>query len=259
MGVMSQSWESILSEEEIATFHASGYGTFLGLGARPALVVVDVTYAFTGDKDDVSLLDSITKWPNSCGPCSWPAVRNIERLLATFRSKNMPIFYTKMAPVRADRVGQCMWRSTRIAPDSDDQAPPAYGGEIVRDIAPQPRDIVIQKHAPSAFFGTGLMAALNGLAVDSIVVCGTTTSGCVRASVVDAFSYNVRAMVVDDATFDRLPTSHAMSLFDMDMKYADVVSTDDLIPTVLDFPADMYAGQIDPAAEQRSTPRSDRV
>jgi maleamate amidohydrolase len=93
----------------------------------------------------------------------------------------------------------------------------------VREIAPRDGDIVIRKDKPSVFFGTPLMSYLHELQVDTLLVAGTTTSGCVRATVVDAFSYNFKVVVVEECVFDRGQASHKVNLFDMQAKYADVV------------------------------------
>ena len=93
------------------------------------------------------------------------------------------------------------------------------------EIAPSPQDIVIRKHKPSAFYGTPLTAFLNDLGADALVVTGTTTSGCVRASVIDGFSENLRITIAEEACFDRSQASHAINLCDMHAKYADVVTT----------------------------------
>jgi len=97
------------------------------------------------------------------------------------------------------------------------------GNEIVAMIAPGPRDIVIKKQKPSGFFGTNLASYLTLLGCDSVIVVGTTTSGCVRATVVDGFSLNYRVIVAEEGCFDRSEASHAVSLCDMHAKYADVV------------------------------------
>ncbi len=99
----------------------------------------------------------------------------------------------------------------------------ARGYDFVAEIAPQAGDLLLPKKHPSAFFGTPLLSHLIDLGVDTLFVTGCSTSGCVRASVVDAFSYNFRVVVPQDCVFDRSPTSHAVNLFDMNAKYADVV------------------------------------
>jgi Isochorismatase family len=92
----------------------------------------------------------------------------------------------------------------------------------VTTIAPGPRDIVIKKQKPSGFFGTNLASYLTLFGCDSLIVVGTTTSGCVRATVVDAFSLNYRVILAEEGCFDRSEASHAVSLCDMHAKYADV-------------------------------------
>ena len=94
-------------------------------------------------------------------------------------------------------------------------------------IAPVKGETVIQKTKPSAFFGTPLASYLTHLGVDTVVVTGTTTSGCIRASVLDAFSNNFKSIVVEEAVFDRGEVSHKINCFDMNSKYADVIPVED--------------------------------
>jgi nicotinamidase-related amidase len=123
-------------------------------------------------------------------------------------------------------------------------------------IAPGPRDIVIKKQKPSGFFGSNLASYLTLLGADSVVVVGTTTSGCVRATVVDPFSLNYRVILAEEGCFDRSEASHAVSLCDMHAKYADVVATaevlayfDRLPVGLFDLPAGNAAPAIKVAAE----------
>ena len=116
------------------------------------------------------------------------------------------------------------WTATAGAEDLDEHH------EIVAEIAPADGDVVLRKAKPSGFFGTPLTSVLVERGIDSLVVCGGTTSGCVRATVVDGFSLNYSIAVAHDATFDRIEASHWISLFDMDMKYADVTTTSDVVP-----------------------------
>src|SRR4051812_36139769 len=125
-------------------------------------------------------------------------------------------------------------------------------------IAPGPRDIVIKKQKPSGFFGTNLAAYLRLLGCDIVIVVGTTTSGCVRATVVDAFSLNYRVTLAEEGCFDRSEASHAVSLCDMHAKYADVVSTAEILSYIDQLPPDLFdlptgtgseAGPIREAAE----------
>ena len=100
------------------------------------------------------------------------------------------------------------------------------GNEIVAEVAPVPADIFIEKRKPSAFFGTPLMSYLTNMRADSLILTGTTTSGCVRASAVDALSYDLRVTIPEEAVFDRGELSHKIALFDLHMKYVDVTDTE---------------------------------
>jgi nicotinamidase-related amidase len=97
------------------------------------------------------------------------------------------------------------------------------------EVTPAPGEPLITKAAPSAFWGTPLAAYLNQMRIDTVVVVGESTSGCVRATVVDGCSYRYRMLVVEDCVFDRHQAAHAINLFDMDQKYADVISLDEAI------------------------------
>jgi maleamate amidohydrolase len=224
-------WDRFLTEADKDVFRASGTNATLGFGERPALLVVDVTYAYTGDVDE-PILDSIAKWPNSCGPFAWAAIPHIQQLLTAFRSRGLPVFYSAAEPPRAGR-GAGLWRN--------EPRPAASGAEgvdgtaIVKEIAPDASEVVIRKVAPSAFFGTHLRSYLTEAGADTVVVCGAVTSGCVRASVVDGFSHNLRMIVAEDATFDRGEASHAIGLFDMDAKYADVMPTQQILADLTAF------------------------
>jgi len=217
-------WDAFLSAEEKEIFRASGWGARQGLGTRPAVLVVDVSYGFCGDRPE-PVLQSITRWHNSCGEPAWQAVAAIQRLLAVARAENLPIFYSTAAELRGDGRDRGRWTEKNPRHHEDD----ARANEIVAEIAPHAEDIVITKSKPSAFFASPLLSYLVDLGVDSLIVCGTTTSGCVRATVVDAFSYNYKVTVVEEATFDRGRTSHWVNLFDMDSKYADVTPLDEVL------------------------------
>jgi nicotinamidase-related amidase len=103
------------------------------------------------------------------------------------------------------------------------------GYDFMAEIAPVEGDILLPKKHPSAFFGTPLTSYLVDLGVDTLIVTGCTTSGCVRGTVVDGFAYNFRAIVPHDCVYDRSQVSHAVNLFDMSEKYADVMSCDELL------------------------------
>jgi maleamate amidohydrolase len=229
---MERIWDRFLTERDKAVIDAAGFGARAGYGLRPALIIVDVTYGFTGDRPE-PILESIKRWSSSSGAESWDAIAVIKRVADAFRAKCLPVIYSH-GQVRSDNWdnGSWSWKNKRTV-EATVRAEPSLGfNEIVADIAPRPRDIVIPKQKPSAFFGTNLAGYLVLLGCDSIVVAGTTTSGCVRATVIDAFSNNFRSIVVEDACFDRAQASHAVSLFDMHAKYADVVPCSDVLKYV---------------------------
>jgi maleamate amidohydrolase len=233
-------WNKFLTERDKAVFAASGYGARGGFGKRPALLVIDVNYAFCGDKAE-PILESIKRWRNSCGEESWPAVAAIKSLIDKAHDKGLPVIYT--TGIRRDDnwdSGSWSWKNGRSDEDTAAPVPNIDGNQIVDEIAPGPKDIVILKQKPSGFFGTNMTSYLTLLGCDSVVVTGTTTSGCVRATVLDAFSQNYRVALAEEGCFDRSQASHAINLCDMNAKYADVVKTSEVIDFFDGLPDDMF-------------------
>jgi len=225
-------WDQFLTDRDKRVFAAGGFGALAGFGERPALLVIDVSYNFCGDRRE-PILESIKRFHNSCGEEAWDALPHIRKLIDKCHERRIPVIYTT-GTTRSDGwdAGGWAWKNSRT--DEDVSMPNADGfnrdgNDIMDEIAPAPQDIVIYKHKPSAFSGTPLVGFLNHLGADSLIVTGTTTSGCVRASVIDAFSYNIRVTVAEEGCFDRSQASHAINLCDMHAKYADVVSTADVL------------------------------
>ncbi len=217
---------SYLSERDRQALELLGYGVRQGWGSRPALLVVDTNYEFCGP-DDRPLLDMIRSAPTACGEEAWRALPFMRRLIDAARAKAVPVFYsTNTRRPDGFDAGSWNWKSLRRGPKRPRMA---RADDIVDAIAPRPQDVVITKTKPSVFFGTPFLAMLVDLKVDSLIVCGGTTSGCVRATAVDAFAYNLRCAVVAEGCFDRLQASHAMSLVDLHAKYADVVACDEAL------------------------------
>ncbi len=218
-------WDDVISDRDRLVYQESGYGQRAGLGNRPALLVIDVTYAFTGDKPE-PILNSIARWPNSCGEAAWNAISHIRRLLDAAHEANIPVIYTH-GGMRPDGIDAGRWKEKFGRVLEKHRGTLVDGDAIVHEITPLSGDFVLVKQKPSAFFGTPLMSYLNDLDVDSLMVTGCTTSGCVRATVIDAFSYNFRVAVVEECTFDRGEVTHKVNLFDMNAKYADVIRIED--------------------------------
>ncbi|HET8529145.1 MAG TPA: isochorismatase family protein [Gaiellaceae bacterium] len=219
-------WDRYLSERDRAVAEAAGLGQRGGYGERPALLVIDVTVNFCGDRPE-PILDSIARWRNSCGEAAWAAVPALQQLLTTARGAGVPVVYSAGLDTPPGPVYSGRWADKNSRRNEDTTPAKAGGNEIIEPIAPQPGDIVVRKTKPSAFHGSPLLDYLVDLKVDTLVCCGVATSGCVRTTVLDAFSHNFRVAVVEEATFDRIEASHALALFDINCKYGDVVSLDD--------------------------------
>ncbi|MFH5927096.1 isochorismatase family protein [Roseomonas xinghualingensis] len=215
-------WDGIISEDEQKAYRAAGFGRRSGLGRRPALLIIDVQYRTVGTTPQ-PFWESIKEFPTSCGEVGWKAVAQIQKLLAVFRENDWPVLYPHVAPKESFDSGRLAEKVPAL------MGIPRQGYDFVAEIAPHGRDVLLPKKHPSAFFGTPLASYLIDLGADTVVVTGCTTSGCVRGSVVDAFAYNFKVAVPGDAVYDRSATSHAVNLFDMAEKYADVMTTDECI------------------------------
>jgi maleamate amidohydrolase len=233
-------WNKFLTERDKAFHESRGFGARQGFGKRPALLIIDVNYAFCGDKRE-PIMESVKRWPTSCGEEAWDALPVLARVIETARAQGVPVIYTTGIS-REDKWDMGSWHFKNAR---SGEAPTARqsnhdGNEIMPQIAPGPRDIVVPKQKPSGFHGTNLLSYLTMLGCDSVIVGGTTTSGCVRATVIDGFSYNFRAAVIEDGCFDRAQASHALNLFDMQAKYADVVGSGEAIAFLRSLPPQQY-------------------
>ncbi len=194
--------------DETDIYRQQGFAAPIGIGAAPALVVVDFVLGFTdpahfggGNIDD--------------------AITGTVGLLELARSRSWPIVHTRV--VYADDGSDC-GGFTKKVPALRGLTETSPWSQIVPRVAPRPGELVLRKRNASAFFGTELSGWLVGHRVDTVFVAGCTTSGCVRATVVDACAHNFRTIVVTDCVGDRALGPHEASLFDMKQKYADLMS-----------------------------------
>ena len=231
-------WQDFLTKRDRAVYAVSGHGARAGFGARPVILVIDVTYAFCGEEGE-PIVESVKRWRNSCGEDAYRALPVIAGVLGAGRRKRLPIIYTT-GTSRDDGWDGAGWGRKNVRAGEPIKRGNVDGYAIMPQIAPEPCDIVIHKQKPSAFFATPLASHLNQLKADSLIVTGTTTSGCVRASVVDAFSYDIGVTLVEDACFDRYQSSHAIGLFDMQAKYADLVSSAEAIAHIDGLPDGLF-------------------
>jgi nicotinamidase-related amidase len=224
---MKRIWDDFLTEQDKRVYALSGYGKRGGFGTRPALFIIDVQYNFCGDAPGESLEDGLKTYRTHCGAAGWNAVPHIERLLKLAHEKNLPVFYTQ-SERRPDMIDSGIQTGKSHRGTEPTAIEGTHPTQVVAPLAPRPQDMLIAKRKPSAFFGTIFMSHLNFLDVDTLILTGCTTSGCLRATAVDAFSYNFKVVIPEECSFDRFEASHAVNLFDLNCKYADVIPTDEV-------------------------------
>jgi maleamate amidohydrolase len=217
-------WDAYLSDEDRAVLTRGRFARRMGFGERPAVIAIDCQRYMVGERgvrDD--------RYPSSCGEAGWAAVDRIAEVLAAARAVGAPVFLTRFAldPNGADVGVYAQKREFLVRADWCLEG--TEGAALLPEVGPRDGDIVLVKKKPSAFHGTPLLTHLIDRKVDTLVIVGGATSNCVRATVFDSSSYNFRTIVPADAVFDRLPISHAISLFDMDRQFADVTSADEAI------------------------------
>lgn len=236
---MSRVWDRFLTDQDKAHL-SQAKDRRIGAGKKPAILNIDLYRWVFGD-DPQPLLDGLKNWPGYCGMAGWNSVPHIQRLLSEARAADVPVCYvTGLADEDAGVPG---WNESihgdagRRNQSGDHVARDRFARryDIIDEVAPEPGDVVLRKTAPSAFWGTPLMAQLNYLDIDTLLVTGESTSGCVRASVVEAASYRFKVQVVEDCVFDRHEACHAINLFDMHQKYADVISIDQAVEYLRSF------------------------
>lgn len=215
----------LLSELDQQVIASSGHAERRGLGVKPAVLVVDAQEHFVGTKEPI--LESIRTYPTSIGLEAWAAVERIVVLLEAARNLQVPVIYSVSGFEQGEEGFDSFARKRR---DQDvTRGVPSIEVPVVADIAPRSGDIVIKKRYPSAFFGTPLISFLHAAGIDTLLLVGFTTGGCVRATCVDAMSYNLNVGVVADGCADRLHIAHNASLLDIDMKYGDVIRCDEAV------------------------------
>ncbi|QHE89400.1 isochorismatase family protein (plasmid) [Hydrogenophaga sp. BPS33] len=215
-------WDDVITTDEQQAYAAAGFGRPSGLGQRPALLIIDVQYRTVGTAR-MPFYEAIKEFPTSCGDVAWDAVSAMEPLIALFRRRNWPVMYPHVAPKVNSEGGRLAEKIPAI------MGVAAKGYEFPPQVAPMAGDVLLPKKHPSAFFGTALCSHLIDHQVDTVVVVGCSTSGCVRGTAVDAFSLNFKVAIPQECVYDRSITSHKVNLFDLAQKYADVKPTADLI------------------------------
>tara|TARA_R110000868_G_scaffold10313_14_gene50656 strand:- start:26288 stop:26974 length:687 start_codon:yes stop_codon:yes gene_type:complete len=209
-------WRDIVSDEILKVYEP--YHRDLYVGDRPALLAIDLyNLVYRGGAKEPHEL--VSEFPSSCGRYAWEAIEPTKRLFGAAREAGIPVVYTT-APTTSTVVATN--RQAGLGSRDEDY-------EIFGEFAPRDGDIMIVKERASAFYGTPILPELNRLGVSSLIVCGESTSGCVRASAVDAYSAGYHVSIAEECVFDRSLLSHKINLFDLHHKYADVLGTDDIV------------------------------
>lgn len=228
-------------DEDMGAFFAQrGFGLRIGFGERPAVVVIDLVNAFT----------------DPAMPLGAGLDREIEatqRVLASAREAGIPVFYTVVRYDEQDLRDAGIWALKQKGIASLRAGTPAV--ELDARLGRRPGEEMILKKYASAFFGTDLLSRLNARRVDTLLIAGCTTSGCVRATAVDAVQLGFRPIVIREAVGDRAEPAHRQSLFDLDQKYADVLDLDEVLTYVAacrksHADAESHAGSSGPAPEK---------
>jgi len=192
-----------------------GMGQRIGFGERPALLLIDMQNDFC-DKDA----------PTTLYPSILSTYEPIKKLSAAARKRKVPVIYSQ-GLVAADGSSAGLWRlKTKYHELGSVQIEGSRGAEIIDELKPESGDRLIRKWRPSVFFRTDLEVFLGTQRIDTLILCGTSMSGCVRATAVDAFMRDIRCMIVREGVADRSETVMEANLFDIDQKYGDVVTLD---------------------------------
>jgi maleamate amidohydrolase len=204
-----------------------------GYGKRTALVLIDLYRWAFGDRRQ-PMHEATRDWPGSCGDAAWDALPHIQALLDAARSARIPIVHITGLPPGESGVSN--WTDAAFGGESVffhtgpiDADKQRRRFDIIDELRPLPGEALLRKNAPSAFFGTLLIAHLNSLGADGLILAGESTSGCVRASCIDARSYRFKVTVAEECLFDRHQAPHAINLFDMNQKYADVLAVGEIV------------------------------
>jgi maleamate amidohydrolase len=212
-------WKDLVPPDILDIYSHYQRKTFVG--SAPALLAIDLyELVYRGGARPTAELAK--EFPSACGTYAYDAIEPTKRLFAAARAAGLPIFYSTgdtRSESRPNFVSAT--KRNKVSVDPSDYA-------IRPEFKPQPGDVVITKQRASAFYGTPLPAHLTQLGIQTLIICGESTSGCVRASAVDAYSHSYHVVLVEECCFDRSPLSHKVNLFDLHHKYADVMHVDEV-------------------------------
>jgi nicotinamidase-related amidase len=219
---MNESWRNVVPARDREILERADFGGRQPWGHRPALLIVDVVRSFTGSKPR-EVLEAIGEYTTACGTSAWDTLPRMRKVLDAARTAGVPVVYTK-----GDVDGR-LAAGGSVKNDDPERTRRVHSTPIADEIAPREGEYVISKTKASAFFQTPLATYLVRHQADSVILMGTATSGCVRATAVDCFSHGYPTFVVSDGCFDRSQFFHDVTLYDLNTKYATIVTVADTI------------------------------
>ena len=209
-------WKDVVDKEVIEIY--ASYKREVYVGRNPAVLAIDLyRKAYLGGNRAVAEVNK--EFDGSCGENAWNAMKPTQQLLTAARRAGVPVIYTTR---HADTAGVHSTNRKKL-----DESEDLYA--IQSELAPEKGELVIYKERASAFFGTPLVTHLRRIGAESLIILGESTSGCVRASTVDAYSFGFHNTLVEECTYDRSMLSHKVNLFDLHHKYADVMHADEVV------------------------------
>jgi maleamate amidohydrolase len=221
-------WEAFLTEADRAVLAKGRFGRRVGFGRRAAVLVIDAQRYMVGEEG------ADADWPSSCGAVGRAALAQVAQVVRAAQAAGTPCFFTRFELDPEGRDIGAYARKRDLLRSPHWCLAGTRGAELAPELQPGPNDLVFVKKKPSAFHGTPLLGLLVERGVDTVIITGGATSNCVQATVFDAASYNLRAVVPQEAVFDRIPISHAVALFDMDRQFADVLPVAEVMAWLAD-------------------------
>lgn len=203
-----------INQSEKEYFTAKGFGTVMGFGRRPAVLVIDLLYAFTDPKSDL-------------GSDLTAVIQQTNRILDAARAGNRQVIFSTVVYEDEHLRDAGLWALKQRG--CKDLRPGSRAIQIDERLHRGPGDVLLLKKGASCFFGTNLVPLLLSAGIDTLILTGCSTSGCVRATAVDACQYGFRPMIVRQAVGDRSQAAHEQSLFDLHSRYGDVVGVDEVL------------------------------